>query len=378
MYNQYLKEVCSQHNIVDYVLAGIIHEQLITAIGRASDQEAKFLHIFNKLDEMFMGFDWTQSFDRPVVIIYDETLYSLCLVEIHNWFRRKSANLANIYLITTHSINSREWWHNYCTVMHLDSYNVIDTYFTPKFANKYLQDLPNLNYDSILSTKISKIKYLFSYYGGSYGVQERDYLALQMCEFYNTAMIDYVGTFKSRERFVAYAEQITYFMDHQCVTELDQHYQQFVSDHGKLITHPHWKDYTNQFQQNETFSLSGLQWEVDQECFATVIRETKQDECFYQGSEKTWRTFYHCNIAIPMGYNSVADLESQGFWFPHDLIDYDYQTEPIFHKRTQKLKQTLRQLSKHTASELKKYVETNWDNLVHNSKKINELSERLK
>lgn len=378
MYNQYLKEVCLQHNIADYVLAGVIHSQLIVAIGQAPEQQPKSSYIFDKLDEIFLNFDWNQSFNKPVIIVYDEILYSLCLIEIHNWLRRKSANLANIYVVTSHPINSKRWWNEYCTVMHLESFVVIDTFFSPKFSNKYLQNLSNLDYDLMLSTKLSKIKYLFSYYGGSYGIQERDYLSLQMCEFYNTAMIDYVGTFKDKQQFLAYVEQISYFMDHQCVSELDQRYQQFVSEHGKLITHSHWKDYTHQFQQNETFSLQGLQWEVDQECMATVIRESKQDECFYQGSEKTWRTFYHCNIAIPMGYNSVSDLESQGFWFPHDLIDYSYQVEPIFHKRTEKLKQSLRKLSKHTNAQLKAYVNTNWDNLVHNSKKINELSERLK
>lgn len=358
-------------------MAGFIYSELCIAIGQAPEQEAKSPYIFDQLDQIFKDFDWTMSFDRPVIIVYDEVIYSLCFIEIHNWLRKKSCNLNHIFLISTHTANSSNWWEQYCQTMHIRSFHVIDTYFTPRYAAMFLTDLQKLDYDKIFNEKQSNLKYLFSYYGGSYGAQERDYLALQMCHFYDSAMIDYVGTFKSQRQFTDYVEQISYFLDDKCVNELDGFYKKYVNQDQKLIVHPHWKQYTEKFQLNEPLNLSGLQWQVDRDCFATVIRETWQNDCFYQASEKTWRTFYHCNIAIPLGYDSVRELERRGFWFPHDLIDYSYSSEPVFHDRTERLKKSLHNLNKIPIKELANYLRDNWNKIVDNSIKINKLSERV-
>jgi len=121
-----------------------------------------------------------------------------------------------------------------------------------------------------------------------------------------------------------------------------------------------------------------LQFNIDKNCFATVIRETSQDLPWTDISEKTLRTFLNYVVAIPLGYKSVDYLKEYGFWFPDDLIDYSYQYEPFFIDRCMKVFKIIEKLESIKKCELNQYFIDNIDNFDHNFNNFKNMWENCK
>jgi hypothetical protein len=344
-------------------LAGVIRNELLTAIDSAPVLGPKDLYVESLLDKMFLNYDWAKTFSSPVAIVYDEIVTSEILLILHQWLRRQCANIENIYLITTHHSGVKLWWDQWCECFHEKSFNIVETFFTNAAASeKYFK---NIDFDRLMTSEFYRlhktVNKLFSFYGGTYSSMEREFLTLKMLEFYNVAEIDFFAQFSSKKEILDYTENITYFLNQNEIDNISRLYDQYVSDR-KLNFNCHLLR-----NKDEAIDFSGLQWSIDKNCWATVIRETVNSDLFSTITEKTLRACLHHTVLIPIGFYSVRDLEALGFWFPHDIVDYSYQSEPLFAKRIDKLVNTLHTINKHySAAQLEQYYVDNLHQFQYN------------
>lgn len=319
-----------------------ITTELLSAIRSAPVLESKKLYVFQVLEDIFKKIDLTITFTKKLPIFYDEIIPVEILVHLHRWLRTKCCNIENITLMTSHHIGIQHWWYNWCELNAEKSFEIIegrpaDAYYSKDYSVDRLPDT-----EFFLSQK--NIQLFFSFYGGSYASVERCYLTLRMLELHKCGFIDFLGDFLPKEKILSYAEHITYYTDQLQITALENLYDQFIVDF-KLQNNSLLSVDTNKKIPYEPI-YGDFQWNIDRHCFATVIRETLIDQPYACLTEKTLRTFLHHLIAIPTGYQAVADLESLGFWFPHDIMDYSYQTKKLYNERISLMIQAIKNITK--------------------------------
>lgn len=327
------------------------------------------------LDKAFEGIDLAESFEQPLLIVYDELMPSRILIDLHFWLRQKCLNIQNIVLINTHHLGVRDWWKQWCNTNHEYSFQVLDVPQPPSMIKNYFSGgVDIIDRADPIAQKQKHLSHTFSYYGGLYGALERDYLALQMSEFLDTAAIDYLGEFADPDLFAGYVESLSYYSDQDSVDRLTNAYNTLVKK-GKI------KGNLDQFKfkisaSKEKLNFRGMQWKIDKHCFATVIKETKANDRYPMVTEKTWRTFLNHSVAIPTSYQAVRYLESQGYWFPHEIFDYSYQDEPSYHYRIEKLKKSLTKLQEQCSIvQMKEFLVGNRDRFESNARKIFRLTD---
>jgi hypothetical protein len=326
--------------------------------------------IHSALDRLFSTVDWSRSFDHPLAIIYDEVLKPEALIEWHWWLRTNCADIKNIYLFLTHSIGSRSWWDNWCQVHHQKSFVLVDALPSPKWINRIIVNNPGLPTNTThqqVCDKINSTNFYFSYFGGSgQPIQvnpaglvdpyvDRMYLTLEMLDYYQYALIDFASLPSNYANIEQYVEYITYFKDQDAVDRIKNQYYKFIAN-DQIKTRWQELGFASNDIYDPRFKFSGFEFQVNQQCFASVIRETLLDGCINTFTEKTCRPFFNYCMAIPTGYLAVEQLQQRGFWFPTDLIDYQYQYEQDFYQRIQLLKRSLTQLTKHSIGTLKQYA----------------------
>lgn len=320
-------------------VAGVIRAELLVAVASAPVLEPKDSYVKATLDKLFCHYDWTGTFSSPTIILYDEVITSEILVILHKWLRSKSSNIENIYLVTTCNSGICQWWKQWCNCFNEKSFNVVELFFTDSlYFKNYFKDVtqcPDLNF----YTNNKKIVKLFSFYGGTYSSSEREFLTLSMLKFHNCASIDFFAQFSSKKTLLDYSENITYYLNQKEIDALSDLYDQYVKDGCFLLNQQYVR------QKNESVNFGGLQWELDKFSWATVIRETINTDCFSTVTEKTVRACIHHTVLIPIGVRSVSDLETLGFWFPHDIVDYSYQHNPIFASRINQLCNSLKKIT---------------------------------
>lgn len=345
-------------------IAGRIVREVIEAVVHAPWHNDKTPYIEPVLDKIFAKHDWKSSFDRPQIILYDELLTSEWLIIIHNWLRKKSANIENIVLATTHHTGLATWWDQWCNTMHQRSFKIFEFDFTqsPHRQLWYQQSLARLPNDSVVKD-CKNITHVFSFYGGTRNLKPRQYLLLSLLELAPRSFIDYVGKFDNKLDLLSFAESATYFNDQGRIDQLSKIYDQYVVDHALQNTHNF--EVSQPRVIPETLDFFGFQWEVDCRCFATVVRETWMDDVFATVTEKTLRGFLYHTTVFPVCYRAVDDLEQQGFWFPHELVDYSYQYEKVYSNRVAKLVQSLKQLP--AVSKLENFYHDHFDQYKHNA-----------
>jgi hypothetical protein len=319
------------------------------------------------LDKLFEKQDLTLSFKQPVYILYDETLTSVILISIHRWLRTKCADIENITLITTHHIGVAAWWKDWLHANHEKSFKIIElSCGYASFMNRERETFeisppPTLEYVS--SNK--NIQHYFNLYGGTYPTNDKLYLILKSLELNEHGIIGYLGNFLSKQQLLKYAENITYYKNQKEVKNIECLYDQFVDD-KKLIKGNKTIDTDHLPIKNEKF-FTGYQYFCDNLCFISVVRETYNDQPFITVTEKTLRAFLHHLVVMPTGYQSVQLLEAQGFWFPHDLLNYDYQYEKNYAQRISKLIQSLHHVIKNfSIADLQNYYYKNLQK-IHNN-----------
>jgi len=319
------------------------------------------------LDKLFEKQDLTLSFKQPVYILYDETLTSVILISIHRWLRTKCADIENITLITTHHIGVAAWWKDWLHANHEKSFKIIElSCGYASFMNRERETFeisppPTLEYVS--SNK--NIQHYFNLYGGTYPTNDKLYLILKSLELNEHGIIGYLGNFLSKQQLLKYAENITYYKNQKEVKNIECLYDQFVDD-KKLIKGNKTIDTDHLPIKNEKF-FTGYQYFCDNLCFISVVRETYNDQPFITVTEKTLRAFLHHLVVMPTGYQSVQLLEAQGFWFPHDLLNYDYQYEKNYAQRISKLIQSLHHVIKNfSIADLQNYYYKNLQKFHNN------------
>ena len=88
-------------------------------------------HTWTLLDRAFEGVDLSESFERPLLIVYDELLPSRILIDLHYWLRRQCLNIENIVVVTTHHQGCEQWWMQWCNAMQEQSFRVVDAQHPP-------------------------------------------------------------------------------------------------------------------------------------------------------------------------------------------------------------------------------------------------------
>jgi len=190
---------------------------------------------------------------------------------------------------------------------------------------------------------------------------------LKLCKFYSSSVIDYLGKFCTKQELLDYVEWKSYYSNQNEIDAIDNLYDQHIIN--QEYSKPSLPNLTIvKSKVNEAINWDGFQWAVDQKCFAAVVRETINDDVFPTVSEKTTRSFLHFCTVLPTGYNAVKDLETLGFWFPHDLIDYSYQSHASYIDRINGLCKNLEKLQTLLATgELQAYYDDNIEKYHHNA-----------
>lgn len=350
-----------------YDLVGTLTTELLLAVDQAPMLEPKDRYIEKKLEELFGTYDWTRSFQTKQVIVYDEILLSEILPAIHKWLRRKCANIENICVRVNHHPGIKDWWQDWCKVNHQKSFEIEEIFYLESShrKKKFCGDIAPLPAVSFFQHS-KQIQKLFSFYGGKYAKPDRVYLTLKMLEFNDVAEIDFASLIPPKQEILAYAEHILYYSNQTQIDQLITTYDRYV-DNGTLRSAPTLPG----GKKFEKLKFEGFQWETDRHCWASVIRETINDDCYSCVTEKTLRCFLHHVVAIPVGFKAVAQLEKLGFWFPHEIIDYSYQDQKIFSTRIGDVVDQLNRLKiKYSFAQLQDFYLDNLQNFQHNAELV--------
>jgi hypothetical protein len=264
------------------------------------------------------------------------------------------------------SLGEDEWWQQWCLQARERSFRVCTWPVSQSlWIKKYTNNVDIPNWDKMWDTKTSALTQLFSVYGGSYAKRDRCFLALRLCEFYDHGLIDFMGMFVDKNQLIDYTEYITYFKNQTEVDHVAQLYDCYIDSAKKLKRRSEITDY--QAIKDDNFSINTMQWHWDQHCVFNVIRESDDSECFGYFTEKTLRCFYHMCLPLPVGYQSAKHIEQLGFWFPHELVNYDYQNCLGYHQRVLGIVDILEKL-KNQPDQTKQYFYNNRTNIIDNAK----------
>jgi hypothetical protein len=353
----------------EYDCVGLIKNELLKLVSESKIVGPKNLEIELELERLFGNHEWSKSFHSTQVLIYNEVILSEFLPIIHNWLRRKSVNIENIVLISVTHPGIADWWRSWCNINHQKSFQIKEAKFwnSPAFyGNWFDKNLTEPSLDFFKKNK--KITKLFSYYGGTYSKLPQEFLTLKLTNFFDTAIIEYLGTFNKKQTLLDYAEYIYYYKNQIEIDQLSKSYDKYVLNNFKLSNCPNNFDEYSKTKLRFKINFNGLKWNNDRHCFATVVRETIIDDVFSCLTEKTMQAFLYHNVVIPVAFDSVSQLEKLGFWFPHELIDYSYQKNPIFADRIDQMILMLHNLStKNSIDALYKFYLANLDKFQYNS-----------
>lgn len=341
----------------DYKIIAYLTTEIIKIISNSpvDEYKEKYVHefLYNNIHRL------TASFNEKLIFVYDEIISVEILTFIHTWFSKQSCDIENIIFISTHTLGMKKWYNDYLKLYGSIGFKVIEaTWMTLlMWESSRLSTLtaPPKGIDN------RKLKHYFSYYGGTRSTLEQDALTALVLTRKKFGSIEYMGKFKSDpDQFDAYLEQITNFKNRELADQLLDIYK-----NSKLIDH-------KGSVRCEGFTYSGTQWEIDSRSLCQILRETATDIPYSIVTEKTFRTFIHFQIPMPLsGINSVENLESLGFKFCHDLIDYSYQYIPNFITRVQGCLSQINTLANnHSLGDLEEYILNNKDIFWHNYDRI--------
>ena len=328
----------------------------------------------------FIDVAWEKTFTEPLVIIFDECVWPEHLPQLQNYLSEKCCNINNIFVSLTHQSGVKPWWNLYSKWLNYPTFTILETNFVNSYnCKEYAKK--QLDKTNIISIDNKQIKYAFSYYGGNGSKLTNVYMFLKMSEFRNKNHIDTHFELPSIESVLGYVEKLTFYQNEHEVKHIEYLYKKYQNnpiEHSPTQTkckelmqdHTILKKPSRQERLHEQViaSMDDIQWQYDQYCFANVIRETIPDAPYNTLTEKTIRPFLSYLIAIPTSYKAIDYLEQQGFWFPHDLIDYSYQHEPYFYKRFSKVCKVLSYLDSLDHNVLLEYYQKNFDKILTNKK----------
>lgn len=323
----------------------------------------------NDLPLEISAHDWKRSFDIPQVIYYDERVTVEVVESLHQYLRTQCCDIENIVLLTSHCLGLESWWQDRCNLYREKSFRIKEWLFvrTVTWA-QHFSDLTPMD-GSYIRAKKSHIRYLFDSYGGTNPKLDRLYLALKLRGLGEIGVVDLMTPFSVTEsQLTAHAMYLGYFKNCQEEQDISALYQKYVYA-GNLELDPFLYSVSSISKiKNEKLGPHGFQFALDQACLSTVVNETDNTQPWAMVSEKTLRPFWHHNIVIPNAYQSVQLLESKGFWFPHDIIDYSYQEERDWLIRINRMLLSLQRTHDRLQGRYTEYFQDNLDRFQHNAR----------
>jgi len=323
--------------------------------------------VFEFLDSFFDSVQWSNTFSMPHAIFYDEFISPEIVFYFHRYFSKICLDIENIYIIVATPNGISSWWEEYKKVMQIKSFHFIEigsTYFYDLFATSNFEN--EIKYIENIDIKKEKnILHTFSFYGGTYYTQDRNFLFLLFNYFGDNNPVDKIFDIADKKSTLNYCEQITDFKNQKMIDFIEDRCTN-NSKCNSLITEKK-KNIKKNFQFN-----------IDKNCFITVVRETGQHFPWSEISEKTLRCFLNYVIPLPLGYMSVDHIKKYGFWLPDNLIDYSYQYEPSFVDRSVLVFETIKKLEMIERTELNRYFLDNIKNFNHNYNIVKKVTEKNK
>lgn len=320
--------------------------------------ENQLISMYKFLDAFFKDVDLSLSYREKLVITHEEPIPVDTLMALHHWFSRQCCDLSNIYIVFCGNVGIKEWYKKYLNLNGAIGFNVVEA---PYIREEFLPFVTTA--DELKSVDLIRkdLKFYFSFYGGRGNMQspsvERDFNVAMLLAKTSEGHIDYLSGFGSTDsEFDGYSERMTNFADRALVDQLldikhNSNYNAEQISYGPAMLQ----------------SFTGTQWDIDQQSVCSVIRETYNTSVIPTVSEKTLRTFMHFLIPLPIsGVGAVDQLKKLGFSIDYDIIDYDYQYEPVYYTRLNRMIEQLNNLKKYKLSELEDYVLDKSDLLCYN------------
>lgn len=318
-------------------VAVILFDELInyTAAHPSSDAIVEYLNEY--IDQLYLE----KSFHTKIIFVYNEVLWPKILIEIHEWFINQPCRLDNIYFVSAFTVGAARWYSQYCHMMNQPSMNFIDVpcywaLLLPQLRNSSLTGSPCIGRD---------LKYFYDYFGGNKSTSENKFLAAVFHMDRPHGLVEFRGGYgDDLDNMQTYLERITAYSDPDTVKQI---IEQIIQGSDCIDPVDYQQIYTEVLEFHKTTGSA-----------INVIRETYNNSPFTVLTEKTLKCFCRQQIPLPLSYYGVKNLESIGFQFNHDLIDYSYQSEPIFYKRILLARKELRTLiNKYTLNQLTEYIE---------------------
>jgi len=329
-----------------------IRAELLILVASVPEIEHKEKYIHEFLDRHIDSNSLLESFNRKIIFIYDESISTEVFISIHNWFLKKCCNIKNILFVSTNTLGLSTWYKKYLDLFGQIGFVVVEvplyTFYMPGVINSY----ENLNKPHINK----ELKYYFDFYGGTYGSLDRDFLVSLFLSHQSIGYVDYLGGFTNNTgKFDGYLEQLTNFCDRKVCDQL--------TENKKLLQIASRKNIDKmQLVSNVAYNSN-----VHLVSACQIIRETMDNQNFSILTEKTLKGFLNLQFIIPLGFQSIRHLESLGFLFAHDLIDYSYQDEPNFYKRAQLVSEQVGKLKqRYSLKDLEQIILDRKEILMHN------------
>jgi len=327
--------------------------------------------------------DWSSTFQKPLVLIYEDMIDHRHLICIHHWLRSKALDIENIILLNNHHIGMAQWYEQWKLLHHEPGFHVVEWPFVQSTVTIEKMRLPEFrlpDLDFIRQQKSHRIRKLFSFYGGRHNIYiDKFYAMLKCLEFGESAVVDTASYWMDPSTMSQYLEYVTDYCDQAEVVKLMEIYHTYRSESNDFVN-PALDPYLIQHQKcqslmqpnveywSPSITYQDLQWAIDRECFVSVIRETLMDQPYDILTEKTYRAFLHYTVPMPLTYQSADNLQSLGYRLPWDLIDYSYTQEPRYRLRVQKAMDQLRMIqTKMSHEDMNRYWNDNLDLLHHNA-----------
>ena len=314
---------------------GMITQHLLKAVSQAPRHAHKDTYVHHALDE-FIGADrLAMSFQRPIVLLYNEVVHVDVFLAMHRYFQQRACDIRNVWIVTTATLGLTDWYNNWLDVMGERDHGM--RILEAPWVSRIFQD----RFEKIRSAPTrQKFQWYYSMYGGSYRSDERDLLTAWFLDT-DLGFVDYLAGFTGdREHLANYFETVTHFCDQAQVEKL-------------LSRLDHKFSPASTKKHNEGFEHDGFQFQHDIRSFGQVIRETFNAQPWATITEKTLRPFLHLQIPLPLsGPSAQTHLVQQGFEFLPE-IDYGYQNQGDLVDRCRGLEGMIRNLAqKYTLADL--------------------------
>jgi hypothetical protein len=184
---------------------------------------------------------------------------------------------------------------------------------------------------------------------------ERDFLVCLFSMVPNGFIDSEVGLQSPLDEFDNHLERLTGFLDRRICDKLLDQRKTLTFNHDRINSHPGVGNH-------------GFIWDIDNQSPCHIIRETENTLPYTIVSEKSAKPFLHFQFPLPIsGINAVQKFEELGFQMPHSIINYEYQKDPIFYSRVQKLcRELIRIQNTYTLSDLEDQLNDHREILQYN------------